>query len=658
MPEKFRRVTIRVITLALLAIPLGVITGVSILAFTDLPEVTELERYEPKSVTSLKDIHGRVVHEFFRERRIPLPFKKIPLPLCQAFLAAEDWRFYEHFGIDLKGLFRAVVKNLVERRYAEGASTITQQLAKVLFLTPEKTLRRKLKEAVLAVQIERQYSKSEILGLYLNQIYLGEGCYGVEAAARTYFGKNVNDLSIAERAMLAALPKAPSIFSPFKNPDKARERRDLVLKDMFERNLISKADWQTAREEPLPEKPTDDQRVQSYFAAHVLKEVTEKIGEEQIYRGYLSIESTLDLDLQRAAEAAVQKGIEAYAERHRIPLDQIEKLPQASLLAVDARTGEIRAMAGGRSFAESQFNRPVQAVRQPGSSFKPIVYATAIEKGYTQATLTDDTPISFENRESGLWEPKNYHHDYDGWIPLRIALEKSKNVVAVRLLQSLGLPAFQNMASRLGITSPIAPNLSSALGSSSLTLAELVKAYATFVNGGFRPEPRAIRAVRTDSGVNLWPPPPSSHPAIDPRVAYVMVDLLTGVIRAGTGTFAKDLPCALGGKTGTTDENVDSLFVGFDPHLVVGTWVGFDDRKTLGANETGAVAAGPIWKEFMAQACDQAVEVFVPPEGIAMADVDHSSGKLPGKFCTDVVSEAFLDGTQPTEVCNEEEMQL
>ena len=381
-----------------------------------------------------------------------------------------------------------------------------------------------------------------------------------------------------------------------------------------------------------------------------------EIGEEQIYRGYLSIESTLDLDLQRTAETAVEKGIEAYAQRHKIPSDRIDRLPQAALLAIDSKTGEIRAMVGGRSFAESQFNRATQAVRQPGSSFKPILYATAIEEGYNEATLMNDSPISFDNRQSGLWQPKNYYNDYDGWIPLRTALEKSKNVVAVRLLQTLGLPALSNMALRLGIISPIAPNLSSALGSSSLTLPELVRAYATLANGGFRPELRAIRSVRTDAGVDSWSPNSTTYPALDQRVAYIMVDLLTGVIKAGTGIFAKDIPCALAGKTGTTDNNIDSLFVGFDAHLVVGVWVGFDDRKSLGSNETGAVAAGPIWKEFMTAACDTTVESFPPPEGIRMVDVDHSSGKLPGKFCTDVLSEAFLEGTQPTEICTEEEI--
>jgi penicillin-binding protein 1A len=655
--REVRKSILRASAVALLAVPLGVITGVAILTLTDLPEVNDLERYEPKSVTRLTDIRGRLIHEFYRERRIPLPFGKIPFRLRQALLASEDWRFYDHFGLDLRGLLRATLRNVRQRRYVEGASTITQQLAKVLFLSPDKTLRRKLKEAVLAIQIERRYSKNEILGLYLNQIYLGEGCYGVEAAARTYFGKSVSDLSISECAMLAALPKAPSVFSPFKNPERARERRDMVLREMFERNLITKADWRNAREEPLPQKPTDDPLAPSHFAAHVLREVSEQIGEEQVYRGYLNIESTLDLDLQRAAEGAVARGIAAYAERHNIPSGASERLPQAALLAVDAVSGEIRAMVGGTSFAQSQFNRTTQALRQPGSAFKPILYAAAIEQGYTQSTLLLDTPISFRNRESGRWEPKNYDNDYDGPIPLRRALERSKNVAAVRLLQSIGLPALTTMASRLGIVSPIAENLSSALGSSSLKLSELVRAYAAIDNNGFLPQIRSIRSVKTDADVDLWSISRPTQPAVDPRIAYVAVDLLTGVIRSGTGSFAREIPCPLAGKTGTTDDNVDSLFIGFDPHTVVGVWVGFDDRKSLGRNETGAVAAGPIWKEFMESACDRTMESFPPPDGIVMVDVDHSSGKRPGPYCTDVVSEAFLEGTEPTETCTEETME-
>ncbi|HLG19264.1 MAG TPA: PBP1A family penicillin-binding protein [Bdellovibrionota bacterium] len=651
------RVAFSVVIVALLAGALGIFVGLVVVVTSDLPEIERLETYEPKGITTLKDIQGRTIHEFYQERRMNVPLEKIPINVRQAYLAAEDWRFYEHAGIDVKGLFRAVIRNLWEQKYAEGASTITQQLAKVLFLSPEKTLERKLKEAWIAVQIERRYSKNEILGLYLNQIYLGAGCYGVQAAAKTYFNKDVGDLTDGETAMLAALPKAPNIYSPFKDPQKARERRDIILGEMFTRGLLTKEAWRAAREEPLPERQEQDDRIQTYFAAYNLMQLIDQLGEELVFRGKLNVQTTLDLSLQKTAEAAVGNGIEAYARRHKIPLDQPDRLPQAALLAVDVESGEIRAMVGGRSFAESQFNRAVQAVRQPGSSFKPILYAAAIASGYTESTMMEDETISFDNPVSGLWEPKNYENDYDGWIPLRIALERSKNVVAVRLLKSIGFPALAQMVSRLGFTSPIAPNLSSALGSSSVTLPELARAFAVFANGGIRNELHSIRSVQTDTGLDFWPPPPPSQPVLDPRIAFVMTDLLHGVIEFGTGTFAKDLPCNVAGKTGTTDNNVDALFVGFSPEIVAITWIGFDDRKTLGNGETGAVAAGPMWKEFMLEGCKQNSEAdWKPPPGVLLVDVDHSSGRLPSRYCTDVIAEAFLEGTAPTETCDEEEI--
>ncbi len=649
-----RRLLRPYLLIALIGLATGVLAALAVMTLTDLPQIERLEKYEPKSVTVVKDIHGKVIHEFFRERRIPLSLADIPPGVRLAFLAAEDWRFYDHFGLDLRGLLRAFLRNLREQKYVEGASTITQQLTKVLFLTPEKPLARKLKEAFLALRLEQKYSKEEILTLYLNQIYLGAGCYGVEAAAQTYFGKSTSELDIAESALLAALPKAPSLYSPFKNPEKARSRRDLVLKEMFTRNVISRSEWLAATEVEVPQEPAHPNRIQSYFTAHLLKLLPQAVEEEQIFRGYLTIHSTLDQNLQKAADQAVQNGVERYAKRHGIKKDEPERLPQVALLAVEPQSGEIRAMVGGRSFKESPFNRAIQALRQPGSSFKPILYAAAIEQGYTQSTLMEDEPISFSDPSWGSYEPKNYADEYDGTIPLRIALEKSKNVVAIRLLRAIGVPALQKMASRLGITSPIAHNLSSALGSSSLSVAELARAYATIAAGGLRPELRAIRSVTTRSRTNIWNPSPPSQSVLDPALAYLMTDMLSGVVRFGTGRFARDLPCALAGKTGTTNDNVDSLFAGFSPHLVAVVWVGFDDRTSLGRYETGAVTAGPIWKEFMRQACDPESEPFLPPPGVLLVDVDHSSGKLPGPYCTDIIAEAFLPGTQPQGICREE----
>ncbi len=654
MFERFRRPILLGLIVTFFGATFGIAVGTAVVTLTNLPQVDQLEHYQPMGVTTLRDIRGKVIREIYLERRMYVPFEKIPGLVRNAFLATEDWRFYDHFGLDLQGLSRAILKNIFERRYAEGASTITQQLAKVLFLDPEKTLGRKLKEAMLAIQIERRYSKNEILGLYLNQIYLGSGCYGVEAAARTYFGKSVGDLSIAEIALLAGLPKGPNLYSPFKSPDMARERRNTVLQSMFERRLISQKELDNAREVPLPQEPVESDLTQSYFSIYVFHLLADQFGEELVYRGHLDVETTLDLEAQKAAEEAVGDGLEAYAKRHRIPLDKTEKLPQVALLAVDPANGEIRAMVGGRSFTESQFNRAIQAERQPGSSFKPILYAAALERGYTQSSLLLDEPIEFENSLSGKWAPKNYDKTYDGWIPLRVAVEESKNVVAVRLLQTIGISSLRKMAIRLGISSLITPNLSSALGSSSVTLPDLARAYSAFANGGIRHPLKAIRSVKSATGSDLWPAPAPSEPTIEPSLAYVMTDLLGGVIRSGTGRFASDLGCAVAGKTGTTDEFIDSLFAGFNSNLVAVAWIGFDDRKSLGSGETGAQGAGPIWKKFMEFACKTGDAEFHPPSGVLLVDVDHSSGKLPTRLCTDVLTEAFIDGTAPTETCSEE----
>ena len=632
----------------------GFLVALGIVVLADLPEVERLEGYRPKSVTKLLDVHGQTLHEFYRERRIPLSYEKIPPLVRKAFLAAEDARFYEHFGIDLKGLFRAIIRNIYKGRYAQGASTITQQLSKNLFLTSEKTLRRKFREALLALQIERHYSKNEILALYLNQIYLGAGCYGIEAAAQTYFEKSVKDLEVHEIALLAGLPKAPNRYQPFRHPERASLRRRTILRLMNENRFITEAQMIEAMEASLPE---DDgrRRGQTYFSAHVLGELVQELEEKDIYEGQYVVQTTFDRELQKTAEKAVENAVTAYAKRHRIALDDKVKLPQAALIALDVQTGEIRAMVGGRDYQESQFNRAIQAYRQPGSSFKPIVYLTALERGYTQSTLVEDEPISFYlPNQHEPWEPSNYDEKYDGTIPLRIALEKSKNVVAVRVLQKIGISSLRKIATRIGINSPIAPNLSSALGSSVLTMAELARAYATFANGGIRTNLNAIRMVYNEAGVNVWPSPLPSRPSLDPRLSYIMTDMLSGVIRFGTGRFASDLPCAVAGKTGTTNDYIDSVFAGYSTEIVAVAWVGFDDQRSLGFGETGARAAGHLWREFMQHACKTGKDDFDAPNGIYMVNVDHSSGKLPSPYTSDIVAEAFLPGTEPKEISSEE----
>ncbi len=641
-------------TVLLLGGAAGILIGFSAILFTNLPQVERLEHYKPAGATQLLDIHGKVIHEFFHERRHPIPLHLIPERTQKAFLAAEDWRFYEHFGLDIKGLFRAIVKNILSGRYAEGASTITQQLTKVLFLTPEKTLARKLKEAFLALQIERRYSKKEILSLYLNQIYFGAGAYGIEAAAQTYFGHGVQNLHPSEVALLAGLPKAPHRYSPFHFPERSLKRRNVILKAMYERRLISESEWRQAQGEPLPDPERQSRRAQSYFAAHVLKTLSEHFDEDMIYRGNLTVKTTLDLNLQKAAEKAVSLGLELYRKRH--PKKSPDSLPQAALLAIDPVTGEIRAMVGGDSYAKTQYNRTTQALRQPGSAFKPILYAAAIERGYTQSTMLLDEKISFHNSQSGVWEPENYEDEYEGLIPMRRALEKSKNLASIRLLQDLGVSTLTQMASRLGIESPIAANLTSALGSSSIHMTELARAYATFAHGGIRPNLRSIRHVFSPNGNERWAPPIPSQLVVPPTVAFIMTDMLNGVVRFGTGQFAKNLSCEVAGKTGTTDEYIDAWFAGYSPKLVTVAWMGNDDRTSLGYAESGARAAGPIWKAFMEKACEnRELEFPPPPPGIEWVNIDRTTGKLPGPFSLDIISQAYIKGSRPSEISEEKE---
>jgi penicillin-binding protein 1A len=387
---------------------LGVLTSLFLLTFSNLPQVEQLQNYEPQGITQLNDKDGKLVYEFYREKRVALRFEEIPTITKKAFLSTEDWGFYKHVGIDIPGIFRAVIKNAFRGRFAQGASTITQQLSRVLFLSPDKTIARKLKEVLLTFRIENRFTKDEILALYLNQIYLGEGTYGIEAAAQKYFGKPVSRLSIAENTLLASLPKAPNIYSPFKDPKKALDRRNANLTLMFERDIINEKQFRDAMKEPLPEMPASTDAKQNYFTFHILEQLTKTMEIDEIYRGKLQIQSTLDAGLQAAAEKAVAQSIKEYAGRHKIPADKTDKLPQAAMVALDPHSGEVRALVGGRSFAESQFNRILQAQRQPGSSFKPFIYAFALEKGYTQSTAVLDAPLEYKNTKTGTWKPGNY----------------------------------------------------------------------------------------------------------------------------------------------------------------------------------------------------------------------------------------------------------
>lgn len=633
------------------ALIIGVFVGVLLAVTQDLPQVESLQTYEPSSVTRILADDGRPVRSFFVERRIPISINEIPDNLIKAVIAVEDARFYQHFGLDLRGILRALWKDITSLRVVEGGSTLTQQLSKVLFLTPEKTLIRKIREAVLAINIERRYSKDEILSLYLNQIYLGEGAYGVEAASRTFFGKRARELNLAECALIAGLPRSPSLYSPINHPERARQRMRIVLDRLLIEGYISQEDRDQAAETgfslspPLaPEDPAP------YFTEMIRREIEEKLGANLLYRGGIVIESTLNLDLQKSAREAVNMGLATYEARH--PGTVGSEPVQASFVALEPASGEIKALVGGREFSSSPYNRATQARRQPGSAFKPVIYAAAVASGFSPTQVLRDEPFEVEIRGSPPYTPVNYSGRYHGPVTLRTALERSLNAASVDLLLELGYPPVIDMAQKLGIRSELKPYPTMALGVFDVSLLEMVSAYGTFTNRGILVSPRYIRRVMNRQGEVLWEPSLQLSDALSPDVAYLMTNLLEGVVQRGTGRRAAALGWPLAGKTGTTDEYRDAWFIGYNPHLAAGAWVGFDKPASLGEGEAGSRAALPIWMNFMGKIGPGTPPGdFEIPSGIEIAEVDPVTGLLAGPLCENRVTEVFLEGTAPEEVC-------
>jgi len=634
----------------------GIVCGSALGAFLtlshDLPRIQELENFHPSSVTKLLSEEGELLGEFFVEKRVPVKLDEIPPYLRQAVVATEDRRFYEHAGLDWRGISRAIIKDIRAGRFKEGGSTITQQLAKVLFLTPEKTISRKLQEALLALQIERRYRKDEILALYLNQIYLGGGAYGVEAAANIYFGKHVWELGLGECALIAGLPRGPTRYSPLVNPDKALSRRTIVLKNLRDTGYITAEQYEQVLEEPLRlSSRSSAGTIAPYFVSFIRPRLEEILGENRLYRGGLTIQTTIKERWQRVAEQALKKGLVAL-ERRQPSEDEEGEKPQSAVVVLDSSTGMIRAMVGGRDFESSQFNRATQAYRQPGSAFKPVIYAYALEKGYTQADRIWDAPVSYPQAGGELWEPHNYSGRFEGEITLRKGLEISQNIVTIKLLERLGPSPVVDFAHHLGIGSVLRPNLSLALGTSEVTLVELASVYQAFANGGIWVEPSGIVEVLDHTGRSLWETTPASRLVLSQESAYILTDMLQGVIKRGTGRAASYLPWALAGKTGTTEKSKDALFVGYSPTVVTAVWVGKDSGHSLGEKETGARAALPVWREVMLNLLrDQAEDEFERPGTVTKVRMDVRSGLRANGGCDDVVEAAFIKGTEPTEYC-------
>jgi penicillin-binding protein 1A len=793
--NKIRRVSGRspvkmfVVTSAVLgSLAILAFAGYILFLLTTLPKVDRLADYRPPIVTQVYGDDGSLVGEFYLERRIVVPVDKIPRKLVAAFVAAEDSNFYRHKGIDYMGIFRAALKNLVSFRKKEGASTITQQVAKSMLLSPEKTYSRKLKEAILAKRMEEKLSKDEILYIYLNQIYLGAGSYGVQVAAETYFGKDVDKLNLAEMAMLAGLPKAPNIYSPIKHLDRARQRQAYVLSRMVDDGFITPAEADHARKTPIVIHSRKKVGIEesAYFMEHIRIQLEEKYGEDLLYKGGMKIYTTMNADMQKAAHDSVVNGLKAVDKRQgfrgpmeylsqdriegfcrkiedgidtaslkqgdtytgvvvavdpkknemtvrvgdrtgtlgrknmlwagkvalvdaygrdsgkkgkSIPLGAVievsivtpdvdkagavfaldqEPLAQAALVAVDPRSGAVRAMIGGYDFRKSQFNRAMQARRNPGSAFKPIIYAAALDKNMTPATVIDDSPVEYDSGGQKVWRPRNYDNVYRGPVTMREALTDSINVVSVKILENIGVDTAIKYAKKLGITSPLSPNLTLALGASSVTPMELTSAYAVFASGGYRQIPYFITKVVDGDGkvMEEYSPPPvpvfssmssaslnetgesgqtydktflsSPNRVISAETSYIMTNLMESVVQSGTGQRAKALGRPVAGKTGTTNDMKDAWFVGYVPQLVAGVWVGYDQEKSLGAGGSGGQAAAPIWTEFMQSAlAGVPVQSFEVPADITYAYINPRTGLLSRAGTEGSVEECFVSGTEP-----------
>ena len=643
------------------ALLLAFVTLVTLI-FAGLPGREELRLLgEMPQATTLYDIHNRPVFTIFREYRIEVPLARVSPHLRRAIVAFEDQRFEGHQGIDIVRILGAAWADLKEGRKAQGASTLTQQLARQSFLTREKRLWRKLREIALAIRIERMYSKDEILELYLNKVYFGDGLYGAEAAARGYFGKSAAELDLAEAAMLAGLVNAPSVNAPTISMPRAMGRRTLVLRAMHEQGIIAAPEFERAlkakvalrdvlrREEPHGQ----------YFKEEVRQQLVKQFGWERLSEGGLRVYTSIDPEMQRAAEAAIAHSVEQIetrrARRQRTRKNaapEVERL-EAALVALDPSTGEVRALVGGRDFKTSRFNRATQALRQPGSAFKPFVYAAALEAGYAPASLVTqlDQPVqTFQ----GAWLPEDEHSDASA-MTVRAALRTSSNRAAVRMLEEIGIAKAVDQAKKMGLGNlPSVPSV--ALGSGEVTLMAMTSAYAAFDDEGRLRPAVFIRRVEDANGEVLFQAKSLVTQVVSPRTAFLMTSMLSDVVNYGTAYKARQegfmLPAA--GKTGTTNDYVDAWFLGFTPKLVTGVWVGFDKPKTIISNGFAGELAVPLWAQFMKKAtASDKPEAFKMPDGLTSANVCRVSGKLPGAFCDRIVADYFARGTVPTEICQE-----
>lgn len=636
----------------------GAIAGGIFVAFLrDLPGLPSIDNAPTQSLaTKIYDVNGALITQIAMENRTLVELNQIPDNLKNAFIALEDQHFYSHWGIDVEGLIRASFINILHGKTIQGGSTITQQLAKNVFLTPERTFSRKVKEALLSLQIERAYTKDEILRMYFNQIYFGNGAYGVEAAARTYFGKHASELDLSECATLAGIPRSPNVNNPINNPARAKLRRDTALKAMLDLNMITQAQHDDAAKEEIKVFSADP-IVAAYFVEEVREELEKTYGATAVYRGGLSVYTTLDLTLQDYAQEAVEAGAKD-AEAKALPYLETEfalkekPVLQCAFIAMDPKTGAIRAMVGGRDFKKYQFNRATQALRQPGSAFKPFIYTAAIDNGFTAADTVLDAPIVYQGDNGVAWKPENFDKDFKGQTTLRNGLAFSRNIVTVKLLDKIGTYNAVNYAHKMGINSKLPRDLTLALGTGEVTLLELVNGYCTLDNLGVKEDPWMIMSVRDADGKLLEENAPHAEEVLNAKTAYIVTSMLRGVIDYGTAANVRSLGFkkVAAGKTGTTSDFSDAWFVGYTPDLAAGVWMGYDQRRRIGKLLTGGAIAAPVWTDFMLRAtANQPDKEFPVPPGIVFAKICQDSGKPYDGKCYKWINEAFADAVPVVE---------
>jgi penicillin-binding protein 1A len=634
----------------------GITLGLVLVISPDLPQIHALESFEPGAATRIMSADGRLIAELYVEKRIPLPLEEIPADLRHAVVAVEDRRFHRHPGLDVIRNVGAIINDIRAGSMVEGASTITQQLARNLFLTPEKTLRRKLKEIFLALQIERRYTKEEILEMYLNQIYLGAGAYGVGAAAEIYFNKSVSELTLDEIALIAGLPQAPEGYSPYRHPERIIARRRRVLKAMVREGYVTSAQAAQAAEAPLKLTPRKQAvRFAPHFVEMVTSELIELFGENQVYRGGLTVTTTLRFTDQMAAEKAIADGLRSLAlkaEPHTTEAS-ITALPEVklsgALVALEVGTGAITAWVGGSEFDPNLPDMAYETPHPPAGAFQVLIYAAALESGLSQADRVWDAPIRYQiPGRIEPWEPKNTSRRFEGEITLRRALEVSGNIPAVKILSRIGLENFIGIVRKLGINSPLAQDLTLALGTSPVTLLEMTTAYNTLAGGGLWVEPHAIYQVEDRTGRVIHQTAFKRHKAISPEAAFITTDMLQGVVRNGTAQQAKTLGRMVAGKTGTGPDFKNAVFLGYSPTVCAGVWLGFDGPGEFQKDQRAALTALPIWIEFMGGALkSRPWKTFDPPAGIIMSPMDRFTGKTGSLGDSGVVMGAFREGTQP-----------